>query len=134
MFVESIFQIPGKENKCPGLNYDITDHLPMLIDEEREVDEEPVCAATEFMPPMNATRVKSFVQSNAAGSCSTSDRDMGELEAKISTINDRKRKIKRDENFDDNEWSKTTDFNPQWIGKINQYQKDVRFTKKSTFC
>ena len=105
----------------------------MLIDEEREVDEEPVCAATEFMPPMNATRVKSFVQSNAAGSCSTSDRDMGELEAKISTINDRKRKIKRDENFDDNEWSKTTDFNPQWIGKINQYQKDVGFTKKIYF-
>ena len=102
----------------------------MLIDEEEQL-EPGICEATEVMPPLNATRVQSmFDKSNPDGSCSNSDRDTAELDVKVDTNDQRKKKIKRDENFDDNEWSKTTDFNPQWIAKINQHQHNVRLRNR----
>ena len=131
----SIFlYVPGKENKCPGLNYDINDHLPMLIDEEREVDVEPVCEATEVMPPMNTTRVNSMMVQSPDGSCSNSDRETAEVNVKVDTNNDRKRMIMGNAYFDDNAWSKTTEFNQQWIAKINQHQKDVSFRNRIPIC
>ena len=125
----------GKENICPGNQFDLTENMDVVIDETAE-EEPQMCEANQVFPTLNEAKLRNAISSSPPDkSCATSFRNLAMTEVKIQVTSERKRKFvevesrpveasgeemeeETEESYDNYPWSTTQYFNPAWEAQI----------------
>ena len=111
-------------NRCSGKSFDLDSVLPAVAN----MSADPLsntCSPNELTLSVNPVKVSQQVNTIPSGSCESTSKDTGSNSLKLLTTRDRKRKLTDDLEFDDDEWSDKSSFNPQWLSQMRLHQNKV---------
>lgn len=115
----------GKTNNCPGHQFDLSEHMDIVIDDYEE-EQPSICESNKVFPTINSAKLRDAVDTSPQDrACSTSYRNVALTEVKVQTIDARKRRHMDSEYVDDFPWSTTQFYESDWENQIQLHQSEI---------
>ena len=100
----------------------------MDTSEEPEEPKPGTCSPDAYTPPISPSKLQEVIasiQRKSDQTCPSSSKDTARLDVQVTVTQDRKRKLKDDDDFDDTPWGRTSDFNENWLKIMRRAQSNL---------